>query len=45
MPQVRYTPGTIRDLQRLREFLRTKNPVAAKRAGETIRKAVQILGL
>lgn len=45
MPQVKYAPGAIRDLQRLREFLRLKNPTAAKRAGETIRKSVQILGL
>lgn len=45
MPQVRYAPGAIRDLQRLREFLRPKNPAASKRAGETIIKAVQVLGL
>ncbi|NMM36019.1 MAG: type II toxin-antitoxin system RelE/ParE family toxin [Glaciimonas sp.] len=46
MPQViKYAPGAIRDLQRLREFLRPKNPVAAKRAAETIMKAVQMLGL
>ena len=44
MPQVIYAPGAIRDLQRLREFLRPKNPVAAKRAAETIMKAVQVLG-
>ena len=44
MPQVRYAPGAIRDLQRLREFLRLKNSAAAQRAGETIVKAVQILG-
>ena len=45
VPQVRYAPGAVRDLQRLREFLRPKNPAAAKRAGETIIKAVQVLGL
>lgn len=44
MPQVKYAPGAIRDLQRLREFLRPKNPAAAKRAGEAILKAVQVLG-
>lgn len=44
MPQVKYAPGAIRDLQRLREFLRLKNPAAAKRAGEAILKAVQVLG-
>jgi plasmid stabilization system protein ParE len=45
MPQVIYAPGAIRDLQRLREFLRPKNPVAAKRAADTIVKALQVLGL
>lgn len=44
MPQVRYAPGAIRDLQRLREFLRPKNPAAAKRSGETILQAIRILG-
>ena len=45
MPQVRFAPAALRDLQRLREFLRPKNPVAAQRAGETIIKAVQVLRL
>lgn len=44
MPQVNYVPAALRDLQRLREFLRPKNPVAAKRLGETIMKAFQVLG-
>jgi len=44
MPQVRFAPAALRDLERLREFLRPKNPTAAKRAGETIIKAVQTLG-
>lgn len=45
MPQVRFAPQAIRDLERLREFLRPKNPVAAQRAGEVIVNAVQVLGL
>lgn len=45
MPQIRYAPSAIRDLERLREFLLSKNPVAARRAGEAIMKAVQVLGL
>ncbi|MBZ0225970.1 MAG: type II toxin-antitoxin system RelE/ParE family toxin [Comamonas sp.] len=45
MPQVRFAPPAIRDLERLREFLRAKSPIAAKRAGEVIVKAVQVLGL
>lgn len=45
MPQVRYAPGAIRDLERLREFLLPKSPVAARHASETIMKAVKVLGL
>lgn len=44
MPQVIFAPAAIRDLQRLREFLRPKNPDAARRAGEAIRQGVRILG-
>ncbi|QUS37400.1 type II toxin-antitoxin system RelE/ParE family toxin [Falsirhodobacter algicola] len=44
MPQVIYAPAAIRDLQRLRAFLRTKNPDAARRAGDAIRQGVAILG-
>jgi plasmid stabilization system protein ParE len=45
MPRIIYTPSAIRDLHRLREFLRAKNPGAAKRAGESILKALQVLSL
>ena len=45
MPQVRFAPPAIRDLERLREFLRPMSPIAAKKAGEVIVKAVQVLGL
>ena len=44
MPAVIFTPASIRDLERLREFLRTKNPQAARRAGEAILGGVRILG-
>ena len=44
MPQVRFAPPAIRDLERLREFLRPKSPIAAKRAGEVIVRALQVLG-
>jgi plasmid stabilization system protein ParE len=44
MPQVRFAPAALRDLQRLREFLRTRNPTAAKRAAVAIVKAIQVLG-
>jgi plasmid stabilization system protein ParE len=45
MPQVRFASGAIRELQRLQEFLRPKNPLAATRAAQTIMKASQVLGL
>lgn len=44
MPQVRFASAALRDLEKLREFLRPKNPAAAKRAALTITKAVQVLG-
>jgi len=44
MPQVIFAPAAIRDLQRLRGFLRRKNPDAARRAGEAIRQGVKMLG-
>ena len=44
MPAVIFAPAAIRDLERLREFLRTKNPQAAKQAGEAILHGVRILG-
>jgi len=44
MPQVRFAPQALRDLERLREFLRPKSPDAAKRAAAAIKKAVQAFG-
>lgn len=44
MPKVVYAPGALRDLQRLREFLRPKNPAASQRAAEAIIKAMKVLG-
>lgn len=44
MPQVIFAPAAIRDMQRLREFLRPKNADAAHRAGEAIRQGVKMLG-
>lgn len=44
MPQVIFSPAAIRDLQRLRDFLRPKSPEAARRAGEAIRQGVKALG-
>ncbi|WP_280540205.1 type II toxin-antitoxin system RelE/ParE family toxin [Chromohalobacter sp. 11-W] len=44
MPQVIFAPAAIRDLERLREFLRPKNPAAAERAAQAILQGVQALG-
>ena len=44
MPQVIFAPAAIRDLQRLRDFLRPKSTDAARRAGEAIRQGMKILG-
>jgi plasmid stabilization system protein ParE len=44
MSQVIFAPAAILDLQRLREFLRSKSTDAARRAGEAIRQGVKILG-
>jgi plasmid stabilization system protein ParE len=43
MPQVRFSAAAIRDLERLRQFLREKNPAAAKRAAMAIIKATDEL--
>jgi plasmid stabilization system protein ParE len=44
MAQVRFAPGALRDLQRMRDFLKPRNPAAAGRAAETIVKALRVLG-
>ena len=43
MAQIRYAPAALRDLQRLREFLRPKNPLAAQRAAQAILDAMRVL--
>ncbi|PJI46973.1 MAG: plasmid stabilization protein [Pseudomonas sp.] len=42
--QVIYAPAAIRDLERLRRFLRETNPSAAQRAGRIILETTQALG-
>jgi len=44
MPQVRFAPTALRDLERLRDFLRPKSLDVATRAAIAIKKAVQALG-
>lgn len=43
MPQVRFAPAALRDLQRLRDSLGTKDPGGRRRAGETLSAAVRTL--
>ncbi|MCL2344851.1 MAG: type II toxin-antitoxin system RelE/ParE family toxin [Desulfobulbus sp.] len=45
MSQVRFAPGALRDLQRLRDFLRPKSQDAARRAAQAIKQGVRALGL
>lgn len=41
--QINWLPGAIRDIARLREFIKRDNPAAAGNAGQRILKAVNIL--
>ncbi len=41
--KITYTPEAIEDLIRLREFIENKNPQAAQRIAETIRKKIKQL--
>jgi len=43
MPQVIFSTTAVKNLKRLRDFLRQKNPTAAERAAKAIIKAIQIL--
>lgn len=43
MPRVIFTPAAIRDLERLREFLRPRNPAAAERAANAIIQGIHAL--
>lgn len=43
MPQVIFTRAALRDLERLRQFLKSKNPSAAKRAADAILRTIELL--
>lgn len=43
MPRVIFSPSALHDLRRLREFLHSKNPLAARRAGKAIVQAAKAL--
>jgi len=44
MPQIIFVPAAVRDMQRLRDFLQTKDADVAHRAGEAIRQGVKVVG-
>ena len=44
MSRVTFAPAAVRDLERLREFLRPKNTAAAERAAKVIIQGTQALG-
>ena len=44
MSRVIFAPAAVRDLERLRDFLRPKNPTAAEMAAKAIIQGVQALG-
>lgn len=43
MPRVIFSPAALRDLERLRAFLRFKNPTAANRAATAIAQTIRHL--
>lgn len=43
MPRVIVAEGAVRGLERCRQFLATKNPLAAKRASQAISRQFQLL--
>ncbi|MDT3380202.1 type II toxin-antitoxin system RelE/ParE family toxin [Labrys neptuniae] len=43
MPQVIFSPAALRDLERLRAFLHSKNQMAGKRAATAIIQTIQTL--
>ena len=45
MPQVVFSQGAIRDLQRLQDFLKNKNVIAARRVGQLLNYQIKQLGL
>lgn len=45
MPQVILSPKSIRDLERLRTFLQTKSPEAARRAAKAINDALATVAI
>ena len=45
MPQVMFSQGSVRDLQRLQDFLKNKSPVAARKVAKLLQYQIKQLGL
>ncbi len=43
MPPVKFTSGALHDLERLKDFLQSKNPIVSQKVAKTIVQSVQIL--
>ena len=43
MPSVKFAPGALHDLERLRNFLKSKNSAASKKGAKIIVQSVRIL--
>jgi len=43
MPQIIFSPNAVRNIERLRDFLRSKNPIVAERAAQAIIKTIKTL--
>lgn len=43
MPHIVFSPASVRDLERLRQFLAPKSPLASRRAMQTIRSHLMVL--
>ena len=43
MPSVKFSPGALSDMERLRDFLQIKNPIVSQKVAATIVQSLQIL--
>ncbi len=43
MPPVKFAPGALRDLERLHDFLQSKNPIVSQKVAKIIVRSMQIL--
>jgi plasmid stabilization system protein ParE len=43
MPSVKFSPGALCDMERLHDFLQTKNPIVSRKVAKTIVQSLKIL--